>query len=70
MPHIIFFTLSFLNAHFAPLNYDTCYTLHPNVKFAVNLDGKVWHHVKRPNCPLLNPLKTNRKLHFTNLKYT
>ena len=36
---------------FCTLNYDTCYTLHPDVKFAVNLDGKIWHHMKKPNCP-------------------
>ena len=32
---------------FCTLNYDYCYILHPNVKFAVNLDKKAWHHVKK-----------------------
>ena len=36
---------------FCTLNYDPYYTLHLEVKFAVNLDGKVEHHMKIPNCP-------------------
>ena len=26
---------------FCIINYNSCYTLHPNIKFAINLDGKV-----------------------------
>ena len=33
------------------LNYDPCYTLHIDIKFAINFNGKLWHNVKRPNCP-------------------
>jgi len=25
--------------------------LHSNIKFVVDLDGQIWHHVKRSNCP-------------------
>ena len=41
----------FFKCMFFILNYDPYYTLHLDVKFAVNLDGKVEHRVKRPNCP-------------------
>ena len=27
--------------HLTTINYDTYYTLHPNVKFAINLDRKI-----------------------------
>ena len=40
---------------FCTLNYDPYYTLHLEVKFAVNLDGKVELRVKIPNCPSLIP---------------
>ena len=59
----------FFECTFFTLNYDRCYNLHPDIKFAVNLDGKVWHHVKKL-VPLPNPLKANKKLHFTTLNYT
>ena len=36
---------------FCTLNNDPCYTLHPDIKFVVNLNRKIWHHVKRLNCP-------------------
>ena len=32
------------------LNYDHCYTLHSDIKFVVNLNRKIWNHLKRPNC--------------------
>ena len=30
-----------LECTFCFLNYDLCYTLHSDIKFAINLDGKV-----------------------------
>ena len=53
---------------FCTLHYDSCYTLHPDINFIVNLDGKVWHHMKILNWPLPNALKTKNKLHFITLK--
>ena len=47
---------------FCTIVYDLCYTLHPNVKFAVNLNGKVWHHVKWPNCPSSQPITNKEKI--------
>ena len=47
--------------------YDLCYTLHPDIKFVVNLDGKVWRYL---SVILLNTLKTKNKLHFITLNYT
>ena len=32
------------------LNYDHCYTLHSDIKLVVNLNRKIWNHLKRPNC--------------------
>ena len=55
---------------FCTLNYYPCYTLHPVIKFAINLNGKILHHVKDLIAHLLNPLKTKDKLHFTTLNYT
>ena len=46
------------------LNYDHCYTLHLDVKFAVNLDKKVWHHVKRLNCLSSQFLKSKEEITF------
>ena len=52
------------------------YTLHPDVKFAINFDKK---KKKKKNydttqknliAHLLNALKTKDKLHFTTLNYT
>ena len=47
------------------------YTLHLNIKFVINLDGKVcrttWKDLIAPH---LNPLKTKKKLYFITLKYT
>ena len=49
---ILNYTLNYTFHHklfkrtFCTLNYNICYTLHPDIKFAVNLDGKVYHHVK------------------------
>ena len=65
-----FLHLKFFEYIFYTLNYDICYTLHVEVKFAVNLDKKRWHHMKIYNAPLQNPLKTKDKLHFTILNYT
>ena len=58
---------------FCSLNYDICYTSHPNIKFRVTMDGMLnhmtptWlllkcHQVKRPKCPLPSP-KTQKTLH-------
>ena len=58
---------------FCSLNYDICYTFHPNIKFRVTMDGMLnhmtptWlllkcHQVKRPKCPLPSP-KTQKTLH-------
>jgi len=44
--------------------------LHPYIKFSIDLDGKIWHNVKRPMAPLLDALKTKDKLYFTTLNYT
>lgn len=46
---IIDYTLHFklFESTFCYLNYDHYYTLHLNINFVVNLDGKVWHYVKR-----------------------
>ena len=46
------------------LNYDTCYILYLNVKFTINLDRNVWHHVKRPNCHSSQSLKNKEKIIF------
>ena len=49
---ILNYTLNYTFHHklfertFCTINYNICYTLHPDIKFAVNLDGKVYHHVK------------------------
>ena len=51
------------------LNYDHCYTLHPNVSFTLKLDGNMkhvtcmcvllmWYKLKRLKTPLSNQLKT------------
>ena len=58
----------FFEYTFCTLNHNPCYTLYLNVKFAVNLNGKVWYHVKLPNCPSSQSIKTKKKLHF--LDYT
>ena len=33
--------LKIFKCMFYTLNYDYCYTLHPDIKFTVNLDGKI-----------------------------
>ena len=33
--------LKIFKCKFYTLNYDYCYTLHPDIKFTVNLDGKI-----------------------------
>ena len=50
------------------LNYDCYYTLHSDVKFAVNIDGKVWYQVKRPNCPYSQSLKNKEEIMLYHLK--
>ena len=35
----------------------TFVTLYPNIKFDVNLDGKICHYVKRPNYPSSQSIK-------------
>ena len=35
---------------FYTLNYDPCYISHHDIKFIVNLNAKIWHHVKILNC--------------------
>ena len=35
---------------FYNINYDSCYTLHVNIKFFVNLDEKICHYMKKLNC--------------------
>ena len=55
---------------FCTLNCDPCYTLRPNIKFAINLDGKILHYVNRSNCPSSQSFKNKDKLHFTTLNYT
>ena len=61
----------FFEYTFCTINYDPYYTLHHDVKFAVNLDAKIWHHIKRPNCLSSHCLKNDKnKLYFTTLKYT
>ena len=47
---------------FYTLNYDYCYTLYPNIKFTINLNGKVWHHVKIPNCSFSQSFKNKREI--------
>ena len=47
---------------FCIINYDFCYTLHHNIKSGVNLDGKVWHYVKRPNYPFSQSIKNKWKI--------
>ena len=42
---------------FCTSNYDHYYNLHPDVKFAINLDEKVCHHLKDPIDLYLNPFK-------------
>ena len=42
---------------FCTINYDHCHILHPDVKFSVNFDEKVWHYVKRSNCSSSQSLK-------------
>ena len=59
--------LNFLNAQFYILNYDHCYPLYSDIKFAVNLDGKIW---KDLIASLPNLLKIKKKLHFTTLNYS
>ena len=61
-----FASLNFSNAWFYILNYDHCYTLHSDIKFAVNLDGKVW---KDLIASLPNLLNIKEKLYFTTLNY-
>ena len=47
---------------FCTLNYDYCYTLHPDIRFVVNLDGKIWHNMKRTNDPSSQSVKNNGKI--------
>ena len=46
---------------FCTSNYDHYYNLHPDVKFAINLDEKICHHLKDPIDLYLNPFKKNKK---------
>ena len=62
-----FAPLNFSNAWFYILNYDHCYTLHSDIKFIINLDGKIWKYLI---ASLSNLLKIKKKLHFTILNYT
>ena len=40
----------------------TFVTLYPNIKFDVNLDGKIWYYVKRPNYPSSQSIKKKWKI--------
>ena len=60
--YILYF--KFFKCVFYILNYDTYYILYLNVKFTINLDGNVWHHVKRSNCPSSQPLKNKEEIIF------
>ena len=63
--HYKLFECTFYN-----INYNSCYTLHVNIKFFVNLDEKNMSlHEKNLIVHLFNPLKTNEKLHFIILNY-
>ena len=53
--------------HICTLNYDLCYTLHPDIKFTVNLNEK--YVLRDLIASILNLLKTKDKLHFTILYY-
>ena len=55
---------------FCPLNYNSCSTLHQDVKFVVNFDWKVWHHMKRFNYLSSQSLKNKWETTLTILKYT
>ena len=51
--YTLYYTLQpkFFECIFYTLNYDPYYTLHPHprdIKFAIKLDGKIWHHMKKP----------------------
>ena len=48
--------------HILYLNYDPCYTLHLDVKFAVNLNGKVWYHMKWLNYPSSQSIKNKEEI--------
>ena len=56
--------LKLFECNFCILNYDHCYILHPDIKFAVILNGKIWHHVKRPNCSFSQYFKNKRQITF------
>ena len=45
-------------------------SLHLGIKFAINLDGKIWHNVKRPNCLYYQCFNNKNKLHFITINYT
>ena len=66
----IFYTLhpKFFECTFCTIKYDTCYTLHPDIKFAVYLDRKVWHHMKWPNCSSSQSIKNKEEITFYHLK--
>ena len=50
--YTLYYTLhpKFFECTICTINYDPYFTLHHNIKFAVNLDKKKWHHMKKPNC--------------------
>ena len=48
---------------YCTINYDPCYTLHTDVKFAINLDRKVWH-VKSLNGTSSQSFKNKEEITF------
>ena len=53
---------------FYTINYNICYSLHPDIMFVINLDGKVWHHMKLANCPSSQSLKNKEEITLYHLK--
>ena len=68
--YISFYTLDpkLFECIFCTLNYDHCYILHIVIKFSVNLDEKIWHHVKRLNCTSSQSIKNKEEITLYNPK--
>ena len=52
----------FFECTFYILNYDHCYTLYSDIKFAVNLNGKIWYNVKWHNCSSSQFIKNKEEI--------
>ena len=78
------FTLLEVKLHFTTLNYEPCYTLHPEISFTVKLDGNMkhltctcvllkWPKIKKttpsPPPPLLNHFKKCFSFVFSSRAY-